>query len=101
MNKYAHYLAQHSWVNETILLDEPLADLIKRLQPDVVIKGKEHQDKFNLEQAVLDSYGGKLRFSSGEIKFSSLDLLRKEFNQTSIDDIILPFKYMKRHEISS
>ena len=94
-------IKSNSWVNETILLDEPLGDLIKRLQPDVVIKGKEHQDKFNLEQAVLDSYGGKLRFSSGEIKFSSLDLLRKEFSQTIKDDIILPFKYMKRHEISS
>ena len=94
-------IKSNSWVNETILLDEPVGDLIKRLQPDVVIKGKEHQDKFNLEQVVLDSYGGKLRFSSGEIKFSSLDLLRKEFSQTIKDDIVLPFKYMKRHEISS
>ena len=94
-------IKSNSWVNETILLDEPVGDLIKRLQPDVVIKGKEHQDKFNLEQVVLDSYGGKLRFSSGEIKFSSLDLLRKEFSQTINDDIILPFNFMKRHEISS
>ena len=66
-------IESNSWVNEAILLEEPLADLIKRLKPDIVIKGKEHQDKFNLEKAVLESYGGKLKFSSGEIKFSSLD----------------------------
>jgi rfaE bifunctional protein kinase chain/domain len=94
-------IKSNSWVNETILLEEPLGDLIKRLQPDIVIKGKEHQDKFNLEQAALDSYGGKLKFSSGEIKFSSLDLLRKEFDQTIVDDIILPNKFMKRHDITS
>ena len=91
----------NSWVNETILLEEPLGDLIKRLQPDIVIKGKEHQDKFNIEQAVLDSYGGKLKFSSGEIKFSSLDLLRKEFDQTIMDDINLPINFMNRHEITN
>ena len=94
-------IESNSWVNEAILLEEPLADLIKRLKPDIVIKGKEHQDKFNLEKAVLESYGGKLKFSSGEIKFSSLDLLRKEFYQTIMDDITLPDQYMKRHKISS
>ena len=94
-------IESNSWVNEAILLEEPLADLIKRLKPDIVIKGKEHQDKFNLEKAVLESYGGKLKFSSGEIKFSSLDLLRKEFYQPIADDIILPLNYMKRHGISS
>jgi rfaE bifunctional protein kinase chain/domain len=91
----------NNWVNETILLKEPIGDLIKRILPDIVIKGKEHQDKFNLEQEVLDSYGGKLKFSSGEIKFSSLDLLRKEFYQPAMDDIILPLNYMKRHEVTS
>jgi rfaE bifunctional protein kinase chain/domain len=94
-------IESNSWVNEVILLEEPLVDLIARLKPDIVIKGKEHQDKFNLEQDVLNSYGGKLKFSSGEIKFSSLDLLRKDFYQTIIDDISLPLAYMKRHKISS
>ena len=94
-------IKSNSWVDETILLDEPLNDLISKLQPDIIVKGKEHQDKFNPEQEMVVSYGGKLQFSSGEISFSSLDLLRKEFYQSTMDDIALPIEYMNRHAISS
>ena len=90
----------NSWVDETILLDESLDDLLVRLQPDIVVKGIEHQSKFNLEQKVVDSYGGKLKFSSGEVTFSSLDLLHKEFYQSTMDDITLPIEFMSRHDIS-
>ena len=94
-------IKSNSWVDDAILLDEPLNDLIRKLQPDIIVKGKEYQDKFNLEQELVDSYGGKLLFSSGEIKFSSLDLLRKEFYQSTTDDIALQTDYMDRHDISS
>jgi len=94
-------IKSNSWVDETILLDEPLNDLIKRLQPDIVIKGKEYQGKFNIEQEAVSLYGGKLRFGSGESTFSSLDLLRKEFYQPNMDDITLPFAYMDRHGMDS
>lgn len=90
----------NSWVDETFLVDEPVESLIKRLQPDIVIKGKEHQDKFNQEKIAVDSYGGKLLFSSGEVTFSSLELLKKEFSQFIADDIHLPSGYMERHNIS-
>ena len=35
------------------------------------------QTEVNAEKPVLDSYGGHLVFSSGEVAFSSLDLLRR------------------------
>ena len=76
-------------------------DLIQRLKPDFVVKGKEHQSKINPEQAVVDSYGGKLIFSSGEVILSSLELLRKEFSQYTADDIYLPLEYMDRHNINA
>jgi rfaE bifunctional protein kinase chain/domain len=94
-------IKSNSWVDEAILLDEPLNNLIKRLQPDIVIKGKEYQGEFNLEQEAVSLYGGKLRFGSGESTFSSLDLLRKEFYQSNMDDINLPFEYMGRHGLDS
>ena len=92
-------IKSNSWVDETILLDEPLADLLERLQPDIIIKGKEYEGIFNLEQKIVDSYGGRLKFSSGEAVFSSLELLRKEFYQFNVDDISLPVEYMNRHNI--
>ena len=88
-----------TWVDEAFIFDEPLDVLISRLRPDVVVKGKEHELRFNLELAVLDKYGGTLIFSSGETIFSSLDLIRKEFHELNFNSISLPHEYMLRHQI--
>jgi rfaE bifunctional protein kinase chain/domain len=92
-------VSSNSWVDEAVLIDESVSDFIQRLKPDIVFKGKEHQSKFNPEQAVVNSYGGKLSFGSGEVKFSSIDLLRKEFDQSIGHGTYLPLDYMKRHKI--
>ena len=88
----------NNWVDEALIIDEPPSDFISRLQPDVVVKGKEHQSKFNLEEEVLKSYGGKLLFGSGEIVFSSLDLLSKNFSELNTR-LNVPNEYLSRHNI--
>lgn len=87
------------WVDEAFLIDEPIADVIARLCPDVVVKGKEHEDSFNAELPALEKYGGRLLFSSGESNFSSMDLLRQEFLEANSRSIGLPTEYMARHGI--
>jgi len=89
----------NSWVDEVILIDEPVTALIEQKRPDIVVKGKEHQLKINSEQDIVKTYGGKLIFGSGEITFSSLDLLHKEFRGFKDDHIDLPLDYLKRHSI--
>jgi rfaE bifunctional protein kinase chain/domain len=89
-----------SWVDEAFISSEPLTELIKRLRPDIVVKGKEHELRFNPELSVLDEYGGSLVFSSGETIFSSLDLIRKEFQNLDAHTIGLPYDYLKRHQIT-
>ena len=87
-------------VDDVILVDEPLTNIIRRLKPDVIVKGKEHELSFNPEKDILDEYGGKLVFSSGETIFSSLDFIKKEFELTQNR---LPFKlpneFLRRHLI--
>ena len=73
-----------SAVDKAILVDEPISEVIARLKPDVVVKGKEHEERVNPELAALEKYGGRMVFSSGETSFSSLDLLRKEFQQSNL-----------------
>lgn len=68
-----------SYVDEAFILEIPAVEYIKKYRPDIVVKGKEHELKENPEKEILKSYGGKLLFSSGEIGFSSVDLLKKEF----------------------
>lgn len=89
------------WVDEAFIVDEPVASVVRRLRPDVVVKGKEHELRLNLELAELVQYGGKLVFSSGETSFSSLDLIRKEFIELNSQTINLPHEFQARHGISS
>lgn len=86
-------------VDEAFILDEPIEDIILRLRPDVVIKGKEHEERFNPEFAALQEYGGRLVFSSGETLFSSIDLIRKEFHSYDSRSISVPTEYLRRHNI--
>jgi rfaE bifunctional protein kinase chain/domain len=88
-----------SWVDEGFIFNEPIAHLIERLKPDIVVKGKEHEKKINPELSALDEYGGSLIFSSGEMIFSSIDLIQKEFQVVNSNSIKLPNKYMQRHQI--
>jgi len=87
-------------VNCSFIYNIPLADVIDRLRPDIVVKGKEHQDEFNQEEQVLKLYGARLVFASGEIKFSSLDFLRKEVTAFKNMQIVRPNEYLKRHGIN-
>jgi rfaE bifunctional protein kinase chain/domain len=89
----------HGLVDEAFIIDESIADVIARLRPDVVVKGKEHETRNNPELAALQRYGGRLVFSSGETLFSSLDLIRKEFQTLDHRSISLPTDYLARHAV--
>ena len=88
-----------TWVDDVFIYDEPIENVIKRLRPDVIVKGKEHEGRLNPELNVLSQYGGSLEFCSGEIIFSSLDLIRKEFQVIDNQCISLPNEYLLRHRI--
>lgn len=88
------------WVDEAFLIDEPISNVIARLQPEVVVKGKEHEQRSNPESVALKHYGGKLLFSSGATVFSSVDLIRKAFYESDPRSISAPHDYVDRHGIS-
>lgn len=90
----------NSWVSEAFLMNTPVAEVVSRLRPDIVVKGKEHELMFNSEQKLVESYGGQLLFSSGEVAFSSLDLLRREIHDPGLSPIGLPDEFLMRHGIA-
>jgi len=87
-----------SFVDEAFILNKNIISYIKNTKPTIIVKGKEHESKENLEEEILKTYGGKLLFTSGEIGFSSLDLLQKDFeiNNSFINHAN---SYIKRHKI--
>ncbi|AXH10898.1 ADP-heptose synthase [Malaciobacter halophilus] len=89
-----------SYVDEAFLLKEDVLEYIKREKPDIIVKGKEHEKLSNPEEEVLKSYGGELLFTSGEIGFSSLDLLQKDF-EVNPSFITHATRYINRHQIDS
>jgi rfaE bifunctional protein kinase chain/domain len=84
-------------VNYAFILSDSPQLFIQRLRPDVVVKGKEFEEQFNAEKAVVEAYGGELRFGSGEVRFSSLNLLQRELRETNYSSIDKPADFPHRH----
>jgi rfaE bifunctional protein kinase chain/domain len=87
----------NSWVDFAFLLNTPAEEFIAALKPDVVVKGKEHENLWNPEAEVVASYGGALQFGSGETVFSASNLLRQELSGTEGVSVELPNEFAERH----
>jgi rfaE bifunctional protein kinase chain/domain len=87
-----------SYVDYAFILDIPAVEYIQKHQPAIVVKGKEFENRENIEEEIIKSYHGKLLFSSGEIGFSSLKLLQEEFAFNE-QNVAHSQEYIKRHKI--
>ena len=93
-------VAAISWVNHAFILHDNPEDFVAELRPTTVVKGKEHENGNNPELVVVQSYGGKLLFGSGDTTFSSLELIRKETELINYSSIIRPREFIERHGFS-
>ena len=87
------------YVDECFIFNNDISSVIKKVRPDIVIKGKEFEGKFNPETEALAKYGGKLIFSSGEVLLSSLEIIQKEYEIIKKKNFELPINYIERHKI--
>lgn len=90
-----------SVVGRAFVLSSSPEKFIAETRPNVVVKGQEHKHQSNPEKEVLDAYGGELIFSSGDMRFSSIDLLRRESAAVELASIQKPSEYLQRHDIQS
>ena len=87
-----------SIVSRAFLFGTSIEKLVKKIKPDFIIKGKEHENKFNPEEKIIKKYGGKIIFSSGDIVFSSKDFINiPKYND--IKKFNLPKNFLERHDI--
>jgi rfaE bifunctional protein kinase chain/domain len=84
-------------VNHAVGLSGLADRMIGVLKPDVVVKGKEFETRFNPEKAAVDAYGGRLVFSSGELRFASLSLLEQNNSRSDLAAIRKPLDFPARH----
>ncbi len=85
-----------SFVHHVVRLETSASDFIARFQPAIVVKGKEFEERSNPEQEIVDAYGGRLIFSSGELRFTSLSLLERDAD-IDISTVRKPLEFPKRH----
>jgi rfaE bifunctional protein kinase chain/domain len=85
-------------VGYAFLMMETPSEFITRLKPSVVVKGKEYENRLNPERNAIEAYGGSLLFSSGEVRFSSIDLMQREMLETNFSSIKKPLDFPKRHD---
>ena len=89
------------FVDHAMILPCSAAEMISALKPAVVVKGKEHEQSVNPEAAAVDSYGGRLLFGSHDHRFSSIDLIRRELEETGPPAIVKPTDFLARHAFTS
>ncbi len=99
----AENLAALMFVDYVCIHTAPTAEsLLARIKPDVYVKGAEYEHatdaRFLAEKSVVESYGGRLIFSSGEIVFSSTDLIDR-IRDDHADHERLPL-FCNRHGIT-
>ncbi len=76
----AENLAALDCVNWVMVNSQPTAaELLGVIQPDVFVKGREYEHnrdpRFQEEREIVESYGGRVVFSSGDVVFSSTALI--------------------------
>lgn len=86
-------------VNYVIPIENDVLEVLKKLNPDIVVKGKEHEQRNNIESDYLKEHGGALVFCSGEINFSSIDLLRNDHENIRHNLICHSSDYLNRHHL--
>ncbi len=90
-----------SLVQDVVVISHNLKQLISKIRPDVIVKGKEFDTQDNPEQEWLAEWGAKLVFGSGEKMYSSVDLIKKKLakKQNAIINTS-PNGYVGRHDIT-
>ena len=87
-----------SIVDFSFILNDDVNEFLRFLKPEIIVKGKEFENVNNPETEILNKYGGKLLFGSGDITFTSIEDFKysKLINYSSI---ISPKDFLKNHNI--
>jgi rfaE bifunctional protein kinase chain/domain/rfaE bifunctional protein nucleotidyltransferase chain/domain len=97
-------LAALEFVDYVVLDDHPWAGpILEAVKPDVYLKGKEYETnrdpRFLRERELVESYGGRVIFGSGDVVFSSTAIISRYREKFDMDRSRVDF-YRKRHDLT-
>lgn len=87
----AENLAALEFVDWVVIDPHPTAaELLEQLRPDVYVKGREYAQtadpRFVREREIVERYGGRVVFHSGDVVFSSTRLLEGVVGDRALDE---------------
>jgi rfaE bifunctional protein kinase chain/domain/rfaE bifunctional protein nucleotidyltransferase chain/domain len=96
-------LAALEFVDYVVLDDHDWAGpILETIEPDIYVKGKEYETKgdprFLREKELVESYGGSVVYSSGDVVFSSTSIIDQFSERFRLDSESLAF-YCRHHQI--
>ncbi len=89
-----------AFIDDVFILDKSPDLYISKNKPDIVVKGWEHHDQHNPEKEIVEAYGGRLIFSSGEVNITGFSKSETPEN-SAIKTISKPQGFMQRHNFNS
>jgi rfaE bifunctional protein kinase chain/domain len=89
------------FVSRVITYDSNLEEIVFSEKPDIIVKGSEFSQSFNVEESLLSQWGGRLIFSSGDSFFSEKDLIEPLLETQAKKAYPLPSDFMLRHGITT
>ena len=92
-------LKSNSWIDEVVLIKGDITKTIQELKPDIIVKGKEFENRVNPEADAVATYGGRLIFGSAEVSLSSLELLSRDLPTLPGSAFTIPQNYIQQHQI--
>lgn len=101
----AENLAALMFVDFVHIVEEPTAEqVLSAVKPDVYVKGREFEHSrepaFAAERAVVEGYGGRIIFSSGEIAFNSAPFMEHLAGAADMESHRLKL-ICRRHELTA
>ena len=95
----SQFLTNQEFVDSVVVFEGDVSREITRLKPEIVLKGSEFENQFNIETSAVAGYGGQLVFSSGSTHFSETDLLNRKDGNSQSWSPSLPEDFMMRNKI--
>tara|TARA_B110000971_G_scaffold193856_1_gene207074 strand:+ start:11244 stop:12683 length:1440 start_codon:yes stop_codon:yes gene_type:complete len=86
------------WISKVILIKDVIKS-IKKINPQIIVKGKEFANKKNSEITIIKSIGAKLLFSSGDSMSAIDEFYSKEIKSIEGVSLNLEKDFILRHKI--
>ncbi len=96
-NSRIETLKSINFIDQVILINSSLEKTLLKVKPNVIVKGREHENTINTENKIIKKIGAKIVFNSGG-PTSEYDTTDQSFKKENIN---IQKKYLLKHKIDT